>query len=75
MDRYLKKGYAAKEPSKKYPDIVSQTKEIRQANQQPTKIIPNANLAYANPMMTPMAGGHISEEQMPKVPTRAVKEP
>ena len=75
------KGYAAKAPSKKYPDIVSQTKEVQRANQQASKLNPahasqsQMNLAHASPMMTPMAGGHIPEDQNPKAPHRGVKEP
>ena len=76
------KGYAAKAPSKKYPDIVSQTKEVQRANQQGSKLNPahaspsQLNLAHGSPMMTPpMAGGHIAEDQNPKVPHRGVKEP
>ena len=75
------KGYASKAPSKKYPDIVSQTKEVQRANQQAAKLNQahanpaQMNHAHANPMMTPMAGGHIPEDQIPKVPHRGVKEP
>ena len=54
---------------------------LQRANQQASKLNPahasqsQMNLAHASPMMTPMAGGHIPEDQNPKAPHRGVKEP